>query len=125
MKRVYVSGQIVEGTITGIQPYGAFVQVDDNTTGLIHISEISDDFVRDIRQFVSQGEKIIAKVIDVDKSTHQLRLSLKALNYSHRKVKNEQQTKRPLLPKNDLGFKTLAEKMPQWIKQEGEHNGKS
>ena len=37
----YRIGQIVEGTITGIQPYGAFVSLDEETSGLIHISEIS------------------------------------------------------------------------------------
>lgn len=113
MKRMYISGQIVEGVITGIQPYGAFVQIDDETVGLIHISEISDEFVRDIRQYVSQGEQIIARIIDVD--NHQLRLSLKALNYYSRKDKNEQKIKRELLPSKDIGFRTLSEKLPQWI----------
>ncbi|WP_331836477.1 S1 RNA-binding domain-containing protein [Erysipelothrix piscisicarius] len=74
---------------------GAFVSIDENTTGLIHISEISDDFVRDIRQFVSQGERIIAKIIDVSEGPHQLRLSLKALNYSSRKDRQSKDHKRP------------------------------
>ena len=46
MKCDYKIGQIIEGVITGVKPYGAFVKVDEQTTGLIHISEISDDFVR-------------------------------------------------------------------------------
>ena len=115
MKHKYVNGQIIEGVITGIKPYGAFLEIDDNTTGLIHISEISDDYVRDIRLFVSQGERIIAKVIDVDSSSCQLRLSLKALNYSARKQKASQNKKRRLLPDSYIGFNTLVEMVPRWI----------
>lgn len=117
MKRVYTNGQIVEGVITGIQPYGAFVVIDESTTGLIHISEISDEFVRDIRHFVAQGERIIAKVIDISEGPGQLRLSLKALNYSSRKNRQDGNPKRPNLPKSELGFGTVAAIMPQWLTQ--------
>lgn len=115
MKNIYKNGQIVEGVITGIQPYGAFVSIDENTTGLIHISEISDDFVRDIRQYVAQGEQIIAKIIDVSDGPNQLRLSLKALNYSSRKIREDKEHKRSLVPEIVLGFKSLDVKMPQWV----------
>lgn len=115
MKRHYKNGQIIEGTITGIQPYGAFVQIDENTTGLIHISEISDDFVRDIHQFVSQGETVIAKVIDVDGKSKQLRLSLKALNYSRRKDRVAIPNKRPLVPAMEIGFDSLKNALPGWV----------
>ena len=51
----YQIGQIVEGKVTGIQSYGAFVSLDPKTSGLIHISEISDGFVRDVGLFVHVG----------------------------------------------------------------------
>ena len=119
MKQEYKIGQIIEGTITGIKPYGAFVNIDGHTTGLIHISEISDEFVRDIEYFVSQGEKVIAKVIDMDDDGSQLRLSLKALNYSHRKKRKQYlvDSKRPLLPPQSIGFKTIEENLPRWMKE--------
>lgn len=117
MKHKYTNGQIVEGVITGIQPYGAFVVLDEETTGLIHISEVSDDFVRDIRQYVTQGEHIIAKIIDVSEGPSQLRLSLKALNYSSRKDRTDKDNKRPLVPDAELGFETLETIMPRWLKQ--------
>lgn len=119
MKQVYKIGQIIEGEITGIKPYGAFVNIDDNTSGLIHISEISDEYVRDIEYFVSQGEKVIAKIIDIDKDNKQLRLSLKALNYSHRKKRTEYKVdkKRPLLPTHHIGFETIKEHLPHWVKE--------
>lgn len=119
MDKRFKIGQIIEGTITGIKPYGAFVSIDDTTSGLIHISEISDEFVRDIEYFVSKGEKVIAKVIDIDKQGTQLRLSLKALNYSHRKKRSQYKVdkKRPLLPKHEIGFKTIEEHLPNWLEE--------
>lgn len=119
MDKRFKIGQIIEGTITGIKPYGAFVRVDDTTSGLIHISEISDEFVRDIEYFVSKGEIVIAKVIDIDKNQMQLRLSLKALNYSHRKKRSQYKVdkKRPLLPAHDIGFTTIEEYLPKWLRE--------
>ena len=73
-------GDIVEGKITGIQPYGAFVLLDNNTSGLIHISEISDGYVKDISHFVHVGDIVKVKVIDFDQNNNQARLSLKALH---------------------------------------------
>ena len=117
MKKKYENGQIVEGIITGIQPYGAFVSIDSETSGLIHISEISDDFVRDINRYVKDGERIIAKVIDVSEGQKQLRLSLKALNYSTRKQRTDEDYKRPLTPHSVIGFKTLEKMLPVWLKE--------
>lgn len=117
MQSDYKIGQIIEGVITGIKPYGAFVKLDEETTGLIHISEVSDDFVRDIRYFVTPGEAVIAKVIDIDKNSGQLRLSLKALNYSHRKERTEDQKKRRLLPKRNIGYDTIEKHLPLWIEK--------
>ena len=62
-------GDIIDVKITGIQPYGAFASLPDNSTGLIHISEISDKFVKSIDSFVKVGESIKVKVIDFDEFT--------------------------------------------------------
>ena len=55
---MYKVGQVIEGYISGIQPYGAFVYIDEQTSGLIHISELSDGFVHDISQYVQIGDKV-------------------------------------------------------------------
>ena len=120
MKKTYSNGQIIEGTITGIKPYGAFVNIDDDASGLIHISEISDDYVRDINYYVRQGEKIIVKIIDNSDGKDQLRLSLKGLYYSSRKERINEDYKRPLLPDNQIGFETLKKAMPIWMKEREE-----
>ena len=53
---MYRVGQVVVGHVTGIQNYGAFVSIDKDTTGLIHISELSDNYVKDITQYVQVGD---------------------------------------------------------------------
>ena len=120
MEKTFRNGQIIEGVITGIKPYGAFVNIEDNASGLIHISEISDDYVRDINYYVRQGEKIIVKIIDNSDGKDQLRLSLKGLYYSSRKERINEDYKRPLLPENKIGFKTLEDALPLWMKERRE-----
>ena len=118
----YQPGQIVEGKITGIQPYGAFVQLDKHTSGLIHISEISDGYVRDITRFVNVGDTVRVKVIDFDQKSGQARLSLKALNRTHVR-RRRPMVRKAELPENKIGFSSIAAKMDQWIK-EAESNRK-
>ena len=88
-------GEIVYGKVTNILGYGAFVTVD-NYDGLIHISEFSDNFVRSIKDYVTVGQQVKLKVLDVDEEGKRLRLSYKALNKS-RGVKGE-------IPKYTIGF---------------------
>lgn len=104
-------GDIVYGVITNIIGYGAFVEVNDYT-GLIHISEFSDNYVRNINDFVEVGEKVKLKVIDVDEERKRLKLSYKVLN-KKRGVKGE-------IPKFTIGFKSLRDRMPQFIKEQKE-----
>ena len=110
----YQTGQIVTGIVTGIQPYGAFVSLDENHTGLIHISEISEDYVRDVRYFVKVGETLQLKVVDVDETTGQLRLSLKAL-HANRARKFKKYQRKDKLPKMVIGFRSLESHLDGWI----------
>lgn len=108
-------GDIIDVTITGIQPYGAFALLPDNTTGLIHISEISDKFVRSVEQFVRVGETITVKVIDIDSVHHQAKLSLKAVYQLKRKHKRGFRNQRQLIQETPKGFAPLKEMLPIWI----------
>lgn len=110
---MYKVGQVVQGTITGIKPYGAFVKVDDDTFGLIHISEISNYYVNDVHRYFRKGEKAVVKIIDIDKNG-QLRLSLKAIQ-SNRKYAIP--TKRNINELTTIGFKSLQEQLPIWIEK--------
>lgn len=72
-------GDKLEGTITGIQPYGAFVELESGVTGLIHISEIRSGYVSNIHDILSIGEKVFVQVIDVDEYSKKASLSLRTL----------------------------------------------
>ena len=54
----YKVGNIVKGTVNGIETYGAFINFDEYYSGLIHISEISDNFVKNINDFIKVGDEV-------------------------------------------------------------------
>lgn len=112
----YKVGMIVYGCITGIKPYGAFVLFDDGVTGLIHISELSNGFVKDVNQFVKLNDHVMLKVIDIDYEHSQLRLSFKALNQNRRKFMKKARFMG--MPENKIGFQSIKEAMVNWRKGE-------
>ncbi|WP_031516489.1 S1 RNA-binding domain-containing protein [Desulfofalx alkaliphila] len=59
-------GKVVEGVVTGITSFGAFVQLPGNKTGLVHISEIADEYVRDVNDFLKVNDRVSVKVLSVD-----------------------------------------------------------
>ncbi len=103
---MYQKGDIIDVVVTGIAPYGVFVKINEYT-GLIHISEISDKFVRDISQFAMTGDQVKVIVIEVDEENKQLKLSYKKCDRS-KKIK---------ICDMKIGFKTLEENLPKWIEQ--------
>lgn len=109
----YKINDIVDVSVTGIQPYGVFIKLDEKTKGLLHISEISSGFVADINDYVNLNSIIKVKIIDVvDKG--KLRVSLKALE----KVSGRKRRRIPIrsLPEFEIGFKTLEAALEKWIK---------
>lgn len=62
----FEAGKIYEGKITGITSFGAFVELDRKTTGLVHISEIALTYVKDINEHVSVGQTVKVKVLNID-----------------------------------------------------------
>jgi S1 RNA binding domain protein len=59
-------GSIVEGVVTGITHFGAFVTLPTGQTGLVHISEVADTYVRDIKEFLKENDRIRVKILSVD-----------------------------------------------------------
>ena len=88
MKKYY-PGNIVEGKVVGIKPYGVFIELEDNTIGLLHISEISDNYVEDINKVVKVGQSITTKMLDINYEENKAKLSLKALKKRNRYVRNK------------------------------------
>ena len=59
-------GDIVEGKVVSIMPFGAFIEWDKNESGLVHISEVSNNYVKDINDHLKKGQLVKAKVIKID-----------------------------------------------------------
>ena len=99
---------IIQCIVSGIEDYGFFVKTEDGYSGLVHISEMSENFIRNIYDYVTLGEKINAEVIDVDEKNKKLKLSIKNIEY--RICAN--------LPEDsEKGFATLKEELPKWIEE--------
>lgn len=107
----YEDGKIVKGCVTGVENYGIFVNFDEYYSGLIHISEISNNFVRNINDYVDIGETIKVKIIDADHDNFQLKLSIKDINYrtSHKRKAKIKET--------GTGFLILKENLDKWIEE--------
>lgn len=120
----YKVGDVVTGKVTGIQPYGAFVALDDETQGLVHISEITYGYVKDVHEFIKVGDEITVKVLDVDEEQKKISLSIRVLQESPVSKKREitpRKTLQERVNENDAdGFKILQQKLESWIKQQGQ-----
>ena len=111
MKKINV-GEVIEAKVTGVETYGIFVSLDEYYSGLIHISEVSHNFVKDIHDYVKIGDTINVEVIGVDSENFHLNLSIKNINYKQKPV-----AKRKKIIETPLGFKTLSYKLPIWIEE--------
>ena len=113
MRCIFVKYQkmdIVKGQVSGIEKYGIFVNLEDNFSGLIHISEISSGYVKDVKDYVNVGEEIYCKILELDEDSKHLRLSIKDINYKT----DGSIDKRSELEK---GFIPLKEQLPIWTKE--------
>ena len=81
----YQLNEIVQGTVTAIKNFGAFVELPDGSTGLVHISEISDDYVKNISHYLSIGQKV--KVMIIGCKDSKISLSIKQANPENKLLK--------------------------------------
>jgi len=104
----YNLGDIVKGKVSGVEDYGIFLLLEDGTTGLVHISEISDSYVREVGDYASVGQTLSAKVIGFDETHEKLRLSIKVLNEASKSKRKIKETA--------SGFTNLAKNLEIWVK---------
>ena len=105
----YKIGDYVSGTVTGITNYGIFIKLEEGYTGLIHISEISSAFVRDVSDYAKVGDVISAKVLAYDEKMDKLKLSIKYAEDDKKKNTNRE------IVENGRGFDGLRESLDFWI----------
>ena len=77
MPEKFQVGQIIEGTVTGIKPFGAFVSLDDTTQGLVHISHITHGYLENINDAIKVGDTVKVKILSIDSEKGKISLSIK------------------------------------------------
>lgn len=110
MAEEYKIGDIIKGQVTGIENYGIFVNIDPWYNGLIHISEVSSEFVKNIHDYVRIGETIYCQILEINEENLQLKLSIKDINY---KVISDTD----IIKETRKGFLPLKENLDFWLEE--------
>ena len=109
----FQEGQLVIGTVTSVKPYALFLEFENNVPGLLHISEISDAFIRDIGKYGSVGDKLKVKIVSIDNTNGFLRVSLKKVPTEEAFTSHVDVRSSPVASESE--FEPLKNKMPEWI----------
>ncbi len=111
-------GKVVEGTVTGITNFGAFVRLQGGKTGLVHISEISHDYVNDVNKYLKKNQKVKVKVLSVEDDG---KISL-SIRRAKPKKTNRQPGQIDWLDKSKNKQKNMSfeDKMSQFLKDSSE-----
>ncbi|EXJ24486.1 General stress protein 13 [Alkalibacterium sp. AK22] len=112
---VYKIGQKVRGKVIGIQPYGVFVAIDDETQGLIHISELKHGYIKNITDIVNTGDMVTVLIMDIDEYSRKISLSLRSLQKPKFHPFSNRRNISRYGKKTGTGFKSIADKMPEWV----------
>ena len=83
-------GQIIEGKVTGITNFGAFIELPTGQTGLVHISEVADEYVKDVNQFLKTNDLVKVKVLNLDKGKIGLSIRQAQPNSERNRPQNRQ-----------------------------------
>src|ERR687891_14935 len=98
----YKIGDLVKGKVTKLASFGAFVQLQDDIDGLVHISQLSEDHVAKVKDVLKLSQEVEARVIKVDKVERRIGLSIKAANYSEEQLRKEVESFDTLRPGEDM-----------------------
>lgn len=94
-------GSIIEGKVTGLTKFGAFVDIGDGKVGMVHISEVASTFVNEISEFLEEGQTVKVKVLTVD-DNGKISLSIKKADENYAQTKSERpQGQRPPYQKRE------------------------
>ena len=110
----YEIGKVVLGTVTNVKPYALFMEFEDGVSGLLHISEISDAYIRDIEKYGSKGDQMKVMIVGIDDNNGFLRVSLKKVP-KEEQFSSHSNGQRKAPETNSADFAELAERLPGWI----------
>jgi small subunit ribosomal protein S1 len=102
IEKLYKVGDLVQGKVTKLASFGAFVGLQHDIDGLVHISQISEDRVDKIKNVLKVGQDVSARVVKIDRGERRIGLSIKAASYSDEQLKEEQKILDSLKPGEDL-----------------------
>ncbi|SHG43777.1 S1 RNA binding domain protein [Thermosyntropha lipolytica DSM 11003] len=111
-----VPGSILEGKVQGITSFGAFVELPGGVVGLVHISEIADTYVRDVKDFIREGDVVKVKVLNV--AGKKIGLSIKQAVEKEPALKEAKSKNQPAAGKGSA--ETLDEKIAKFLKESDE-----
>lgn len=100
--KYYKVGDLVTGKVTKLASFGAFVGLQHDIDGLVHISQVSEERVDKIKNVLKVGQEVTARVIKIDKAERRIGLSIKAANYTPEQIQAEQKLLDSLKPGEDL-----------------------
>jgi len=108
--------QVIEGEVKGVQSYGAFVALNEDVQGLVHISEVTHGFVQDINDHLAVGDKVKVKILKIDEANNKYSLSIRA---TMDKPKQENKPKKQAFTKSNsdsaAGFNTMKDELQAWL----------
>ncbi|HIG85125.1 MAG: 30S ribosomal protein S1 [Verrucomicrobiales bacterium] len=117
----FTVGDLVKGTVAKIAAFGAFVQLEDDVDGLVHISQLSEEHIGKVKEVVNIGDEVEARVIKVDKAERRIGLSIKAASYTDEQLKKETAAFDALRPSSDLvGLEQAFQVAEEWSPGEQE-----
>jgi len=102
IETLYKVGDLVQGKVTKLASFGAFVGLQHEIDGLVHISQISEERVEKIKNVLKVGQDVSARVVKIDRNERRIGLSIKAAAYSDEQLKEEQKILDALKPGEDL-----------------------
>jgi S1 RNA binding domain protein len=104
-------GSILEGVVKGITNFGAFVELPGGTTGLVHISEVADAYVKNVNDYLKENDRVKVKVINVDQDG-KIGLSIKQANPNYESKKAKKNNREPQI--------SFEDKLAKFIKDSDE-----
>ena len=100
----YQIGDVAYGSVTGLENYGIFLTFDEGYTGLIHISELSEHFVKNVGDYAQLGDVIPCIILEIDEELKQMKCSIKNTSYA-------------IETYIDHGFAPLKKQLPIWMEE--------
>lgn len=113
----YKVGDIIEGTIINIRPFGAIMLFDDESKGLLHISEIANTYIKNIYRYLLIGKTYQVKVIEVAEDGF-MKVSMSKISQEEKDNYRSSAVKHTPISEENIDFTALKEKLDEWTKGE-------